>query len=1226
MNKDLDERLVPQGEYRDALNVKVANSTGSDVGAIENALSNEAKSNLSLGSNAVCIGSISDDEDRVVYWFVKSDTGSFICYYDQKTNTSSILMSDTRLLTNQNPEKSVLNFSESHMIQANILTDADNLKKFIYFTDGLNPPRRINVATAKTYGVNGFDHEDINVIVKPPLFPPSLSLKKTDQDENNIEEKFLLFSYRYTYEDGEKSALSPFSKNAFLPSEFDYDFIGASNRAMENKFNQVDITCNSGSKLVKFIDIVFKESGNNNIYLAATIDKKKKGYADNTDFVYSFKNNNIYKVLAEDEIFRLYDNVPLSAKSQDIISNRLVYGNYIENFNLTDSEGEKINFDLSASYISRNIIESEPGEESSRSNIDYEIGVCYLDEYGRSTTVITSDNNSVYVKPINSIDKNTLVATINSKAPSFASYYRFYVKQSKVSDYHIISPVTIYQDGDSYWVRLEGDDKNKVSGKDYLIIKSDVRGVKKDVVKAKILDEAVKEKNFLEDSGYTGPILQESGYYIRISSVGGDFEEVNYERYRFSDSDNSGDSYEDNFIGKNIRYIEGPYMASGSGELNDLSVSGTYSNTLDKRFEVRIITTGSTDQFEWRSIVITTGTKSNWSSAINCSTSPILLQDGVSISFGAVTGHSSYTTWYINAKGDLSVDFSSLDDKRHSFITLQGLPTTDDKEEITSGTKMSFNYQEYKGKNSKVIGLQVNDVLRSSRDYANIEEWYWSEGEEQFSDLGFNVDENIRFRRGVYTSDSKSNNTFTITGLASDPLCLLIKSELYQISELGDNRAFSNAEIAITKKNTETEIVLETIPSENNSDVFYEVPGTYEIDDCGYHQGIKSEDTAQDFSNPAVLHLNFTNAFSFGNGFESYKIRDAFISNAISINNRPLTYLENYRQNNRNASITYSDVYEQSTNYNGLNEFNLSRVNYMDLDDEYGDIKRIHSRDTNLVVFQENKVSYLPYQKSILYNADGSGNLAQSINVFGNQVTYEGEYGISNSPHSFKSWSNKMYFADERRGVIMRLSQDGLTEISQYGMRDWFRDNVDAKNENVIIGGYDPFNGQYVLSIKNPVEEWLEDAFECLPASCDIKGVIYLAPPTTTTTTTIPPTTTTTTSSGITTTSTTTTTTTTQAPVVSFNIYANTSSGTNPLQGWSSATEACSSTGAPVTVYTSYGDSSVQEAYNNGHALYLDQALTTLYNGGNTYFKDSYSGGNSFQLGPSGFIFTFTSC
>lgn len=46
MNKDLDERLVPKGEYRDAKNVKVANSTGSDVGSIENALSNEKLTDL----------------------------------------------------------------------------------------------------------------------------------------------------------------------------------------------------------------------------------------------------------------------------------------------------------------------------------------------------------------------------------------------------------------------------------------------------------------------------------------------------------------------------------------------------------------------------------------------------------------------------------------------------------------------------------------------------------------------------------------------------------------------------------------------------------------------------------------------------------------------------------------------------------------------------------------------------------------------------------------------------------------------------------------------------------------------------------------------------------------------------------------------------------------------------------------------------------------------------
>ena len=47
MNKDLDERLVQKGEYRDALNVKVANSSGSDVGSVENEISNAVLS-LSL--------------------------------------------------------------------------------------------------------------------------------------------------------------------------------------------------------------------------------------------------------------------------------------------------------------------------------------------------------------------------------------------------------------------------------------------------------------------------------------------------------------------------------------------------------------------------------------------------------------------------------------------------------------------------------------------------------------------------------------------------------------------------------------------------------------------------------------------------------------------------------------------------------------------------------------------------------------------------------------------------------------------------------------------------------------------------------------------------------------------------------------------------------------------------------------------------------------------------
>jgi hypothetical protein len=100
----------------------------------------------------------------------------------------------------------------------------------------------------------------------------------------------------------------------------------------------------------------------------------------------------------------------------------------------------------------------------------------------------------------------------------------------------------------------------------------------------------------------------------------------------------------------------------------------------------------------------------------------------------------------------------------------------------------------------------------------------------------------------------------------------------------------------------------------------------------------------------------------------------------------------------------------------------------------------------------------------------------------------------------------------------------------------------------------------------------------------------------------------------------------TPTPPSSFTIWANSSSGTNPLQGWSSSTAACTGTGVPVTVYNSGGYTTVQQAYSAGNALYVNSALTTLYNGGNTYFKDFNSGGNYFQVGPSGFISTFSAC
>ena len=73
MNKDLDERLVPSGEYRDAMNVQVSTSEGSDVGTVQNILGNNVPpgmANIDLSNGAICVGSISDEKNDAFYWLV----------------------------------------------------------------------------------------------------------------------------------------------------------------------------------------------------------------------------------------------------------------------------------------------------------------------------------------------------------------------------------------------------------------------------------------------------------------------------------------------------------------------------------------------------------------------------------------------------------------------------------------------------------------------------------------------------------------------------------------------------------------------------------------------------------------------------------------------------------------------------------------------------------------------------------------------------------------------------------------------------------------------------------------------------------------------------------------------------------------------------------------------------------------------------------------------------
>ena len=318
MNLDSDRRIIQPGEFRRAENIRVINSEGSEVGAIEKTLSNTQLSSLNLGDNPITLESISDEFEDKIYWAVKSDLGCYILEYNRVTRTTVKVLEDERL-----GAANVLNFSTTLLLQMILIVDSDNGNRFLGFTDNNTQPKLINIERAKTYGLNGFTEAMILLIKAPPLYPPSITLLDNDSKENTISEKFITIGYRYKYLDDQYSAISPQSEICFNGKTFSYRFSTSSNESMVNNFDTIQIEFNTGGDQVTDVELIYKESGSQNTYIIETFNKEQKGWADNSSQTFDFNNNKLYKSLPVDELLRLYDNVPLKAKAIAVIKNRI---------------------------------------------------------------------------------------------------------------------------------------------------------------------------------------------------------------------------------------------------------------------------------------------------------------------------------------------------------------------------------------------------------------------------------------------------------------------------------------------------------------------------------------------------------------------------------------------------------------------------------------------------------------------------------------------------------------------------------------------------------------------------------------------------------------------------------------------------------------------------------------------------------------------------------------
>ena len=229
MNKDLDDRLLPNGQYRDGINIKVSKSDSSDVGSVQNIKGNDYEYNssdaLSLSSTDT-IGHYVDNLTGDVFWFTTDFTGITTDDPTQisgryATGSNNCRIYYKKIGASGAPTAIIdsfrLNFSKKHPI-----LHINKIDDLLFWTDNYNQPRKINITDAKAgeYTNDAYLEDKISVAqYSPPTAPKVRMSYDSSIKSKHIEDKFVKFAYRFQYDNNEYSVISPFTQTCFHPGK-----------------------------------------------------------------------------------------------------------------------------------------------------------------------------------------------------------------------------------------------------------------------------------------------------------------------------------------------------------------------------------------------------------------------------------------------------------------------------------------------------------------------------------------------------------------------------------------------------------------------------------------------------------------------------------------------------------------------------------------------------------------------------------------------------------------------------------------------------------------------------------------------------------------------------------------------------------------------------------------------------------------------------------------------
>lgn len=313
MNLDDSFYNLGREDYADALNVtKDAQEASQDI-SITNIIGNRlVPYNKPAGTNAI-IGAKADVLKNRVFEFIWNSNGKHsIVIYDNATRVRTKLIEN---LTDTN-QIDVLQFGRyNKIIHCDIIYRGENEGDLLFWTDGNVSPRKCNVKHLQD-GIYTYVKTPFVELAKMPPLKPIIAVygSDTSRNANSLRKKLVMATYRWGYDDFEKSTYTTYSK---VPLPIGY--YGSDNDLNSTKNNFITFTVETGDKNVTEIEIIVRFNVGNDwgaFILAISLNKSQLSIPDNSTYDYLFYNDAIYPPTQIDEVVQLFDWVPKKAKSQ----------------------------------------------------------------------------------------------------------------------------------------------------------------------------------------------------------------------------------------------------------------------------------------------------------------------------------------------------------------------------------------------------------------------------------------------------------------------------------------------------------------------------------------------------------------------------------------------------------------------------------------------------------------------------------------------------------------------------------------------------------------------------------------------------------------------------------------------------------------------------------------------------------------------------------------------